>query len=349
MVAVSLVKRGAGSVAGSGSSDGKRKWGEQHGDREGAGSGSGARNDGKQHRGEYMGVRNRGFAVEIKKWYEGVDFYKELKMTEGEAAIIHDLARLYLNPEWKRLNIQELESRMQKEDPALARFGRPLHIGKAFLMGFVEKHPLKALTQVEGTAKERADWMKEEIIVLAPDAYKRLKEKIAREHSSRAGRQNKDADEIPPLVHGSDLLQLNKEIQDLKATIGAQNAEITFLKEVKEAEILSLTEAKEAEIISLKEANEAEIIFLKEACDAAVKTKDAALKAMNAAQEGRDIVMEELYSVHQAARAASVTPFKPGVAMREEYPQNESNPVSESWMEHMNWTTISRHYSTGHN
>ncbi|KAG0627737.1 hypothetical protein M758_2G224400 [Ceratodon purpureus] len=235
-------------------------------------------------RSDYMGVRNRGFTVEIKKWFEGLDFYKDVKMSEKEAALVHDLARLYVDITWDRLNIQALESRMQEEDPALAKFNWTLQIGKEFLIGFVEMHPLM---EVAGNSKERADSMKDDIIALAPVAYECLKEKITREHSIRAVRQKKEVDDV------SSFAQLKRENEDLKATVSAQDAEIASLK-----------------------------------------------GALNAAHEKGRYMETELYAAKQAARAARMTPCEPaGVAERERFPQNESNPASETWKDYIDWST----------
>ncbi|KAG0627736.1 hypothetical protein M758_2G224200 [Ceratodon purpureus] len=197
------------AVAGSSRSDGKRKWREPR-NRDVT---TGSRAASSSCRSDYMGVRNRGFAVEIKRWYEGrLDFYKDVKMSEGEAAMVHDLARLYLDINWERLNIETLVFRMQEEDPALTGFGEAVHIGKEFLISFVEKHPI---AQVEScTPKERVDSMKEAIIALPPEAFKGLKKEIA-DKLSRAGCYRKETEEFFPAVEYNDLLE-DLKVSDLE-------------------------------------------------------------------------------------------------------------------------------------
>lgn len=132
-----------------------------------------------------IGVRDRGRTVEIKRWYEGVSFYKDVKRSQEEAGMMHDLARMCSDPNWdqKRLNTPELVRRIIREDyPDLTTSSLFLHIDKtrlfsgSFLTGFVGRHPVKCVGE---TSKERADAMTKDIVELAPLAFRELKDKVS--------------------------------------------------------------------------------------------------------------------------------------------------------------------------
>ena len=128
----------------------------------------------------FIGVRDRGYTVEVKNWGPGhAHFYKDVKGSREVAALVHDLARKYKNPKYKGRNVEKVVDWIRKNlDPDWTG-SVPPDI-KGLLDIYVRQHPLKhARDTWESLGTEEMKALKNEIVVLAHGLFRVLKEEVS--------------------------------------------------------------------------------------------------------------------------------------------------------------------------
>ena len=143
-----------------------------------AGGASGSRSDGLD---VFIGVRDRGKVVEVKRWYGTFNFYKEVKGPLAVAALAHDLVRLSENPEYaKDLNVDKVVVCIRKKlDPDWAGT-MPLNIGKNLIDKYVREHSLNHSRDTwENLDTNQRNALKDEIVGLAFDFFRVLEEEVS--------------------------------------------------------------------------------------------------------------------------------------------------------------------------